>query len=154
MKKIALLVFFFLHGYAPIKEDISCYKPSNMALIRHILPRLAWVESSSNRFAVNKRTGAIGLFQIVTNYNGALVHYNTFSRRAHLYSKDMFIPKKAEKVAVWALMNALRAYPDDIPRAITAYNAGITRARGVIYTNYCTGILGKEYMNYYRRQHD
>jgi len=117
----------------------------------YIMSRLAWVESSSNRWAYNKKTSATGLFQIVTNPSGALIHYNTFKGKKRPFKgRDMYNIKKSKKVAVWTLRQLRKAFPGDLPRAIVAYNAGLTRTKeGAFYTNYVTKILGEEYMHTY-----
>ena len=144
MSKIISVLALIAFMFAPMKQGElkHDHRAEKVRLINSILPRLAWVESSSNRHAYNARTQAVGLFQIVTNETVALAHYNAYNKRKRKYTTlDMYNPRKARVVAFWALWHCMKAHPDSLERAITAYNAGASRASNVIYTNYCNNIL-------------
>lgn len=85
------------------------------------------IESSGNPQAFNKNTQATGLYQITPI---CLEDYNQFHKE-HFTMKEMFEPKKCEKVASWYLLIRIPQMLDyyglqiNETNILWAYNSGI-----------------------------
>jgi len=87
------------------------------------------IESGGNPNAINKKSGAMGLFQIMPN--GALAEWNNFNPKEQYSDRDLFNPEVSTKIASWymnkRIPSMLKTYkiPDTIDNRLIAYNFGI-----------------------------
>jgi len=101
------------------------------------------VESSGNPRAVNRTSGAIGLFQIMPGPNGGLEHYNTFAPGMDYMIKDLFNPNINIKIATWLNDQNLEYFKGCKVQTVNAFNMGVANNNaGKFYFQYCTNILG------------
>lgn len=111
-------------------------------------------ESSGNPLAINKRTGARGLFQILPGIHGGLEHYNTFTKGTNYTENDLFNPDVNIKIATWIITGNLKSFRGCEVKTVNSFNMGVGNTRqGRFYFQYCTNILGytavSNYLNDY-----
>jgi soluble lytic murein transglycosylase-like protein len=107
------------------------------------LDALAMRESTNDPKAISPK-GAVGLYQILPGDNGALNYYNTFNRARIKHTReDLFDPVINEKIAVFYLRSAFRAFDGCLVKVFNSYNMGFGNTwDGLYYLEYCRDILG------------
>ncbi len=83
-------------------------------LPKNMMSAIAEVESSWNPFAINKSSGAAGLFQFIPST----------AKAYGLEGKDVFDPNKATLAAGKYLNDLNQRYNGDVAKMLTAYNGG------------------------------
>ncbi|EBZ2217780.1 transglycosylase SLT domain-containing protein [Salmonella enterica subsp. enterica serovar Montevideo] len=83
-------------------------------LPKNMMSAIAEVESSWNPFAINKSSGAAGLFQFIPST----------AKAYGLEGKDVFAPNKATLAAGKYLNDLNQRYNGDVAKMLTAYNGG------------------------------
>ncbi|HFP9904926.1 TPA: lytic transglycosylase domain-containing protein, partial [Escherichia coli] len=83
-------------------------------LPKNMMSAIAEVESSWNPFAINKSSGAAGLFQFIPST----------AKAYGLEGNDVFDPNKATLAAGKYLNDLNQRYNGDVAKMLTAYNGG------------------------------
>lgn len=104
---------------------------------------IATIESSNNPLAYNKKSGAVGMYQITPI---CLKEYNAYHRGKEIALNGLYSPQVARLVADWYINHRipqmLRFYGlnDNITNRLWGYNAGIGRVK--------QGFMPEETRNY------
>ena len=144
MHKITVITLSFILFSiltAPMKQ---CLKINQSIDYKYdVMYSMALIESGGNSQAVNKKSGAIGLFQILPGDNGGLAHYNTFSKGKKYTKNDLFNKSKNIIIANWINTQNMKYFNSCRVQAVNSFNMGIANTiKGKFYFQYCTNILG------------
>lgn len=120
-----------------------------------ITDKIINIESAGNPNAYNKRSGAMGLMQIMPN--GALADWNTINRDSRHTPDQMNDPQINSKIGTWYLneripqMMQSMNLPDSVDNRLIAYNAGIGNLRKILAGKMQMPKETSDYIKKYRR---